>query len=93
MSLDGIKPFTINNVGYFLVPYVELTITPDTEEWNSAVALGCVDAELSCGPYVDPYLHLSMFIFLGSVKLSVQNKRSSITFIPVISLPGLVFAK
>ena len=35
-----------------------------------------------------PAIDLSMFIFLGSVLLSVQKRRLSIIFIPVIKLPS-----
>ena len=38
-----------------------------------------------------PRIHLGMFIFLGSVSLSVQNNISSMMFIPVIILLGLKF--
>ena len=35
-----------------------------------------------------PFLHASISIFLGSVIPSVQNKKLSITFIPVIIVFG-----
>ena len=34
-----------------------------------------------------PLLHSSIFIFFGSLSLSVQNNKSSIIFIPVIISP------
>ena len=40
-----------------------------------------------------PYIHLLILIFLGSVKPSVQNKRSLIMFIPVIDFLGFWSAK
>ena len=37
----------------------------------------------------DPVLNFSIFIFFGSVWLSVQNNKPSIMFIPVIKYDGL----
>ena len=78
-------------VGAFLITVICFSLAKILELFDISCALFIKRVWLS--PLLDvPFTDLGIFIFFGSVLLSVQNSMSSMIFMPVTSSPWLKFS-